>query len=789
MSETVVKVVYQPDTASLSSAANEAGKVIETGIGKAAPNIKINVNSKAIDTASNAIQSIHDRMQMLPNISKTVSNQIARSFEKVGEAMNKLEAGKMSGDKFQKIFDNMVQYSNEAVIKAENAISGKTIKGPKVVVDEVDTKPAENAMMNAFVALGKVIGGKFMINMAKGMWNSISEVGSKVLDLKLQLQGMLGSIDGNAAFNFLSEMAARVPGDVADMVEAYRNLVNQGIYPTEKGFENLTTFAASQSKTVTHLSQAVTSASLGQFVMMKQYGVQMSKNGNKITASFRGQTTTINNTKQAITDYMASLGELPGMAELAEKRMGTLTGVQDKFRNSMNLIKFTVYEQLNKSLAPLFEKFNKIVDGIQKWVEKNPQLATTIAVVVMTTIALTGAIILLTGAIAVLQTVGAPLILIITGIMLAIGALVFIIWDLYNGLTEGESYILWITDAFLEWLGVSWSVQDGIDGITSAIQSMTDYLSGEAVPAWAENWGWMLDFHNEVMDEIAGYSGVTTDLIVALFNGNIPKASQGFANLAKGATSIFMKLAAQTYKLAKYIVDTITGAFSFLAEKTSGVPIVGDFFSSMKKKSEFKGKVLSLSMDYAESYAAENSYSSQAKKRREQNKNDNRYKKPGGNENKKDRKLSTGPGGIGAGNNKNGGGKGKGKGKDKGKGKGNGEDRNALDKATIIAIEGIEDVLKKLGYSLEKKIDQADLFLAQKNGLLKMMTSKDKTGIIDNYYQFKDKFGQGLIQNSNKDMTVNIYMNGSQVKTNKLNIKSNTSLEDLMNINRKVNGG
>ena len=130
--ETVVKVRYEPDTASLNASASEAGKAIEAGIGKASPNVKINLNSQAIDVASNAIQSVHDRMKMLPNISKTAENQMSRAFEKVGEAMNKLETGKISSDKFNQIFDNMVQYANEAVIKAENAIKGKTIQGPKI---------------------------------------------------------------------------------------------------------------------------------------------------------------------------------------------------------------------------------------------------------------------------------------------------------------------------------------------------------------------------------------------------------------------------------------------------------------------------------------------------------------------------------------------------------------------------------------------------------------------------------------------------------------------------------
>lgn len=817
--ETVVKVRYEPDTASLNASASEAGKAIEAGIGKASPNVKINLNSQAIDVASNAIQSVHERMKMLPNISKTAENQMTRAFEKVGEAMNKLETGKISSDKFNQIFDNMVQYANEAVIKAENAIKGKTIqgpkvktpdsevqkdaettkqkierymkngvvKGPKVVIDEVDTNPFESAMTSAFEAIGQVVGGKFMIGLAKGIWNNISKVGSEILDLKVQLQGMLGDIEGKGAFNYLADLASRVPGDVTDMITAYRALVNQGIYPTEEAMKNMTTFAISQGQDVERLSQAITSAQMGQFVRLKAFGVQVSKNGDKLTVSFRGQTKTITNTKQAITDYVSSLGAIPGMAELAEKRMATLTGMQDKFKDSMNLIKADIYEQINNSLAPLFEKFNKIVEGIQKWVEANPQLATTITVVVTATLALTGAIILLTGAIAVLETIGAPVIAVIAAIMAVIGALVFIVWDLYNGIANGNSYILWAIDSFLEWAGVSWTVQDAIDWITQTLDDMITFFNDTVLPTWEIVWSVMADIVSGILDWLGGYIGAAIEFWVGLFTGNIPKATQGFVSLAKGIASIFVKIGAAAAKLVAYILRIFAKGVAQMADMVKDIPILGDAMAGLanfanKGANNIEG--FSLSMD---GWADENSYGAQIRGNRSANSGKSRYQKPKG-DSKKNGKLPGGgqQSGAGNGSGKNGGGKGK----DKGKGKGSGEDKDAVDKATILAIEGIEDILKKMGYSLEKKIDKADWFLAQKNAMLEMTMSKDKAGILDNYYRFKEITGKSLTNNSDSSRnTMNFYIGGSQVSSNKLNIKSNNTLEDIMNIGKKVNGG
>ena len=59
---------------------------------------------------------------------------------------------------------------------------------------------------------------------------------------------------------------------------------------------------------------------------------------------------------------------------------------------------------------------------------------------------LTGAFLVLMPIIAGIMALGAPLLSTIGAISLAIGVLVFVLWDLWNGLMTGESYIFAIID-------------------------------------------------------------------------------------------------------------------------------------------------------------------------------------------------------------------------------------------------------------------------------------------------------------------------------------------------------
>lgn len=801
INETVYRVKYEPDKESLRSLGEAAKGTIEKSLGKSKPNVDLKLNTKYIEKATSEVDKLYDKFRSMPNATAAMEKGLGKAFDQVAKLQEQLEKGALNPKKFQDLANKNLNYVNDMINKSEKMSKGLNffgenpqekinrylqsglIKAPPIKINDVDVSGAESKLMTAFSKLGQLAASKFLIDFAKNILGKIGEVGSKMLDLKIQLESMLGEVDGEAAYNYLREMAARVPGDGASMVEAYRNLVNQGIYPTEKAFENLTTFAASQGKEVAHLSQAIASASTGTFTMLKGYGVLMSKNGNKITASFRGQSKTIANTKEAIAEYMASLGGLPGMAELAAKRMATLTGIQDKFRDSMNLIKTDIYAQIDKALAPLFEKFNKIVDAVQKWVEKNPELATALTVVVTGTMALVGAVGLLTAAISVLDTVAAPWLAIIAAIAAAIGALVFIVWDLWSGLTTGDSYILAAIDSFLEWAGVSYTVQDAIDWITKTLDDMISFFENTVLPVWEAVWDALSVVAGYVMDWLGGYIGAAIDFWVGLFTGNIPKAKQGFTNLARGIGAIFARIGQAAAKLIAYIVRIFANMWSKLAEKTKGIPIVGAIFAGGADiRNSWADSIEGYSDDLG-SFADDNNFATQGKENKANASGKDRFKMPGGVDKERKSGITGKEGGSGGGND------GDGKGKTGDKKTDSGEDKNAVDKATIVAIEGIEDILKKLGYSLTKKIERADLFGAQKKAITEMLTSKDKTGVMDVFNTMRNGLA-GNITNNNSSQKVNINMpNGQRADSNKLQIKSSSTLNDIWNVGAKVNGG
>lgn len=802
INETVYKVKYEPDKESLRGLGEAAKGTIEKSLGKAKPNVDLKLNTKHIEKAASEVDKLYDRFRSMPNATAAMEKSLGKAFDRVAKLQEQLEKGALNPKKFQDLANKNLNYVNNMINKSEKMTKGLNffgenpqekinrylqsglIKAPPIKIDDVDVSGAESKLMTAFSKLGQLAASKFLIDFAKNILGKIGEVGSKLLDQQIQLGGMLGSSEAaEATFNFLSDLAAKVPGDVSDMITAYNALVNRGIYPTEEAMKNLTTFATSQGQDVARLSEAITSAQQGQFVRLKAFGVGVQKNGNKLIVSFRGQKKEIQNTSQAITDYVASLGGLPGMAEAAEKRMNTLVGAQDKFRDSMNLIKFEIYKRLDAVLEPLFAKFNNIVDAIQKWVEKNPELATAITVVVAGTMALVGAIGLVTAAIAVLNTVSAPWLAIIAVIAAAIGALVFIVWDLWSGLTTGDSYILAAIDSFLEWAGVSYTVQDAIDWITKTLDDMISFFQNTVLPVWEAVWDALAVVAGYVMDWLGGYIGAAIDFWVGLFTGNIPKAKQGFTNLAKGIGAVFARIGQAAAKLVAYIIRIFANMWAKLAEKTKGIPIIGDMFAGASGIGNSWADSIEGYSDDLGSFADDNSFATQGAQNRSNASGKDRFRMPGGGDKEKKSGLVDREGGPGGGNT------GGGKGKNAGKKAGSGEDKDAVDKATIVAIEGIEDILKKMGYSLTKEIERADLFGAQKKAITEMLTSKDKTGVMDVFNTMRSGLA-GNTTNNNSSQRVNINMpNGQRVDSNKLQIKSSSTLNDIWNVGAKVNGG
>lgn len=128
-----------------------------------------------------------------------------------------------------------------------------------------------------------------------------------------------------AVFDTFNNLSRELPQSFDEIRQSVLTLGKSGIMPTTDLIKDLSNIAAGTGKSLTEVSQAVYSATAGQLRGLQQLGIQAEKSGDKIRVTFKGSTTEIANSKQALLDYVSSVSK-SDFAGAAESQMKGLTG-------------------------------------------------------------------------------------------------------------------------------------------------------------------------------------------------------------------------------------------------------------------------------------------------------------------------------------------------------------------------------------------------------------------------------------------------------------------------------
>jgi len=108
------------------------------------------------------------------------------------------------------------------------------------------------------------------------------------------LQTTLGTEQAmKAAMQDIQSFAASTPYSVDQLTDSYIKLTNRGMQPTMEEMQRYGDIAASQGKSFDQFTEAVLDAASGEFERMKEFGIQASKQGNKVMLSFKGVQKTV----------------------------------------------------------------------------------------------------------------------------------------------------------------------------------------------------------------------------------------------------------------------------------------------------------------------------------------------------------------------------------------------------------------------------------------------------------------------------------------------------------------
>jgi hypothetical protein len=153
--------------------------------------------------------------------------------------------------------------------------------------------------------------------------------------LQSSLVTVTGSAQGaQAAFAWLERFAATTPFQLNEVVGAFIKLDALGLKPSEKALRSFGNTASAMGKSLDQFVEAVADASTSEFERLKEFGIKAKVDGDRVSLTFRGLTTTIQNSSVAITQYLEDIGNIEfagAMERQAQTLDGSLSNLEDAF--------------------------------------------------------------------------------------------------------------------------------------------------------------------------------------------------------------------------------------------------------------------------------------------------------------------------------------------------------------------------------------------------------------------------------------------------------------------------
>lgn len=155
------------------------------------------------------------------------------------------------------------------------------------------------------------------------------------------LRATLVTIEGDAnkaaqSFELIKEFTAGTTFQLGEVTEAFITFKNAGLQPTTDFMTNVGNIAAGMGRRLDDVARAVFNATTGEFEMLKQLGIKVKTEGDRLTVNFRGTAHNIANDGQAIIDFISEIGRTQ-FAGSIERQSKTLTGAFSNLQDALAL--------------------------------------------------------------------------------------------------------------------------------------------------------------------------------------------------------------------------------------------------------------------------------------------------------------------------------------------------------------------------------------------------------------------------------------------------------------------
>lgn len=159
-------------------------------------------------------------------------------------------------------------------------------------------------------------------------------------DLEVLKTSLTTAFEGNkkaadAAFKSIEQFASNTPYALEEVLQGFLKLKNMGLDPSEAALTSYGNTASSMGKSLNDMIEAVADAATGEFERLKEFGIKAKSEGDKVSFTFQGVTTTIGKNSEEIQDYLLDIGNTKfagGIERQAQTMKGSFSTMMDNLK-------------------------------------------------------------------------------------------------------------------------------------------------------------------------------------------------------------------------------------------------------------------------------------------------------------------------------------------------------------------------------------------------------------------------------------------------------------------------
>ena len=188
--------------------------------------------------------------------------------------------------------------------------------------------------------------------------------------MSASLKTVTGSVeDAGDAMGVIQEFARSTPFTLDQSVQGFIKLKSLGLDPSAEALRSYGNTASAMGKDMNQMVEAVADASTSEFERLKEFGIKAKQQGEEVSFTFQGVTTTVGNNSEAIQGYLLGIGNTQ-FAGAMEDQMGTVNGAVSNMQDSFSGLQRTFIDQTGyaESYKQKMLSLAEVFDNASRWI-------------------------------------------------------------------------------------------------------------------------------------------------------------------------------------------------------------------------------------------------------------------------------------------------------------------------------------------------------------------------------------------------------------------------------------